>query len=286
MKTLKWIIALALLAAVPVFISNLSEFGEDLKSEKGLYPFLFWLSNNKIWILPLLAILAISIPSIKVLRSESKVKNSVVKKLLQTLLTDVFNNDWENTRVTIFREASWWKIFWIWLKDTFWNPIVFLRRKGTHKFPNPISDKFIISTARAGTENPSPQTYFRFVERTAVECEGIASYAKQINRDNRREVLIDNLPDINDFDLSDVSLLTDDQREVLRTYMDATHIKDVGALQRLHRKAKHFFAIALTDDKLDSKAILVVDSVTDVSPFDDNTKAQVAGYIKIFSTTF
>ena len=45
--------------------------------------------------------------------------------------------------------------------------------------------------------------------------------------------------------------------------MQATHIKDVRVLKRLHRKAKHFFAMALTDDKLDLKAILVVDSMTD-----------------------
>lgn len=282
-KALTWIFVLALLAAVPVFIGNLDGL-EDLKSEKGLYPFLHWLFSNKVWILPLLAILAVTVPTIKVVRSESKVKNSVVKKLLQTLLTDVFNNDWQNTRVTIFRDAPWRKIFWIWLTDTLRHPVLFFKRKAQHKFPIPFSDKFIISTARAGTENPNPKAYFRFVEKTASECEGIAAYAKQINRDNRREVLIDNLPDINGFDLS--SRLSADEQEVLQTYMKATHIKDVKALQRLHRKAKHFFAIALTDDKLDLQAILVVDSITEISPFDDGAKEQVASYVKIFSTTF
>lgn len=72
----------------------------------------------------------------------------------------------------------------------------------------------------------------------------------------------------------------------LETYMSATYVKDIEVLRRLHIKARHFFATALTDDKLQPRAILVVDSITDESPFDDTTTAKVSGYVKIFSTTF
>lgn len=275
-----------MLTAIPVFISNLSDLGDDLKLQTGLYPALNWLHSRKLWILPLFAVLAVLVPSIKIATTESRIKTNVKRKLLQTLLSDAFGDEWEKTRVTIFRHASWIRILWVWVKDTFWHPIKFLKRKGMHRFPNPF-DKFIIATARAGTENPNPETYFLFVEKTAADCEGIASYAMQINQGNdKREVLIDNLPDINGFDLDNPDNLTNEQKEILQTYMNAGHIKDVGSLCRLHRKARHFFAMFLTDDKLDLKGMLVVDSVAEESPFTDDAKAKVASYSKVFSTTF
>lgn len=285
MKTLqliiKTILPLIIPVALPTFIVNLSSFGNKLESQDGLYPSLKWVYDNRLWLVPLCAIIGATAPIIKATKADSRVKGNVTKKLLKTLLTDIFNDEAQNTRITIFRDASWIKIFWIWVKESFWHPILLFSGKSKHRFPNPFN-KYIIATERVGTENPNSQTYFLFVKKTRKECEGIASVVKQINQDLK----VDNLPDINNINLDEFDELDDETKTKVNEYIQATCLPSMDCLKRLHIKARHFYATILKDEMLESKAVLIVDSISEETPFDEDTINKVSGYIKVFSTTF
>lgn len=283
MKAIKWIIVIALITVTPVLISNLEALNPTMQtSDKGFYPFLKFVHDWRIVSLPIFALLAIAVPTLKMAWTESRVKKAVRKKLLDTLLTDVFKADAQLIRITIFRDTNWFKVFWIWLTDSFWHPIKLAKRKGIHPFPRYWS--YVIATERAGSENPHPNTYFRFVAKTAKQCEGIAAYTKQLDSDRERK--FENLPDINGIEIDNWEALTDEQRTNVETYVEATYLQDKRVLKRLHLKARHFYTMVLRDHMLESRAILVVDSITNESPFSDSTDKEIVGYIKIFSTTF
>jgi hypothetical protein len=282
MKKLKLLIPLVISTAIPSFIVNLSAIGTDnLQSQSGFYPTLNWVFINRFWIVPICAVIGGFTPIYKALKTEKEVKRNVTKKLLKTLLTDVFNDDTQNTRITIFREVSIFKIFWLYIKEAVRHPIKFCKNKNKHSFPG-FFEKYIIATERVGTENPSSKTYFRFVAKTKKECEGVASVVKQTEKDLK----IDNLPDINNINIDEFDNLSEKIKNDINDYIEATFIKDVASLKRLHLKARHFYATILKDEMLESKAVLIIDSISDVSPFDDEAINKVSGYIKVFSTTF
>lgn len=290
-KALRLLLLLILLTAIPVFISNLNDF--PLDSDKGLYPLFHWIYSNKIWFLTIFAILPVVVPFYKVATTESKVKQTVREKLLNTLMTDVFDNDKQKIRITIFEETNYlfvlkafFSLLWAHIKN----------EKTLHcgfSFPLPFK-RYLQVSKRAGTENNKSKTYFYVDEKTQKQCEGIAAALWQVaitSQSGSDSMLIPRdfnssvLPNINEINLNDEGNWTEQERKDVKTYMDATFIKNVATLRRLFSKARSFYAIILYNEKLLPVAVLVVDSVKD-SHFDPEDLKSLRGYVKIFSTTF
>jgi hypothetical protein len=200
--------------------------------------------------------------------------------IMQTMVGELFGRDRNKIRVTVFEEASWRRVCFIFLCTSLRHPVRWY--KSDNRLP-PRYGRYVLASQRVGSENPNPNTYFYYSAKTAKDCEGVAGHV----RHQEAEIVIHDLPDINGIDLRSVTL--SDTRshaaQKVNKYMKKGFVSDVETLKRLHIKARHFYGNILYNGKSEPVGVLVIDSIQDISPFDDSAVTKLAHYTKLFSPT-
>lgn len=273
-----YIAVAALFSGVSVFISNLKTESVQPQSD---HQFLFSVFENKLYILPTMALISAFIPLIgQYILVPKQIKHDLRKKILSIMMSNVFNNN-QNIRITIFKDVWWIKVFAFYIKSNLRHPTLWY--KGKSKYPYPRYGKYIRASERIGTENPKSKVYFYYSLKTQSECEGVAAVARQ----KKGEQKAFRLPNINHIDFINIhSLENSEHKVVIGEYMRKSFINNFKTLKRLHIKARHFYAHVLVDSNAKTVAVLVVDCNGATSPFDEIVLSKISGYVDLFSSAF
>lgn len=277
-----FIIFVVFLIIFNVFQAGLQYVDKDFvdKSE-GVYKVIYSsISNNRFPLSILLAFFASSLPIYKEYFGPKQIKSEMKTTVMETIITDVFDGDRHNVRVTIFKDVSWFRVVCRYFYEAFHHPIIWYR---TEERKMPKWGKYLKVSKRIGTENPNSNTYFYYSPKTHRECQGIAGLVRQ----KQVEIVKTNLPDINHIDLEKINL--DNKQadtKLVKQYMEMGCINDFNTLRRLHIKARHFYGNILYNTKSEPVGVLVIDSNQNESPFDDATISKLSGFVKLFSPTF
>ena len=272
---LLWILLLVL-AVIQAYLGTL----DGTKLTKAETPHLMFLYEARYWIVPTIAAFIIIIDGISKYRTPSKIKHQFRQDILKMMRSKVFQNS-RDVRISIFKDAWWIRVIFIYFKANISHPFVWY--KGQSKYTYPRTGEYIRVTERVGTEHAKSQTYFWISATTWRECEGIAAVARHENGEKQ----VHNLPDINHIDLSILDRLNGSaDARLVNQYMEKGYIKDFKALQRIHIKARHLYAHVLLDKDANTVAVLVMDSSGEVSPFTEEAKQRISGYIELFTSTF
>jgi hypothetical protein len=254
---------------------------DGAKLTKEADPWLFWINEYRMVTIPSLAFLVALFPfASQWIIVPKKVKHETRGAILKIMLGNIFENR-KGIRITIFKDVWWIRVAGLWLKKNLRHPVIWYRGKSKYTFPK--WGKYIQVSERVGSEYLKSKTYFYYSENTAKECEGIAAVVRQSNGE---ETAVD-LPDINNIDLAKISLLeTSTDANRVKKYMKKGFINELETLKRIHVKARHFYATILVDKRAKSVAVLVIDSDTQASPFNDVVMSKINGYVELFSSAF
>ena len=179
-------------------------------------------------------------------------------------MQELFNNDKNNIRITIFKDASWLKKIRILVHMCL-------------RFENPIYGDYVYVWDRLGTEHPNSKTFFYFNDQTQKGCEGIAGKVRQ----KKEEIVSPKLPDLKDIDLFDRNAINNPK---IVKYMKDGHIDNIETLRRLNIKSTFIYGNVLFNQKGEVKGVLVIDSFLKHSPFNESVRENLRYYIKMLST--
>lgn len=246
-------------------------------------PFKTYLVFIRDWKQVFVIFLAILVPVFtlqKDLFGPKQVKALMKKAVMETIVSDVFNGDKVNTRITIFRNCGWFGICFMLFQNMISHPVVWFR--GGNKII-PKFGKYLRVASRIGTENEKSTIYFFYSSKTSKECEGIASFVWQTGSEVKEE----NLPDISGVDLDTINLQDNSPiTKRVKKYMQKGRINDVETLKRLHVRARHFYGNVLYNANSEPVGVLVIDNNQAESPFSDERIDKLGGFVKLFSPTF
>jgi hypothetical protein len=209
-----------------------------------------------------------------------KLARQMRQHIMQTMVGELFGGDRNKIRVTVFEDASWKRVCYIFMRASLRHPMRWFR--STRWLP-PRYGRYVLASQRVGSENPNPNTYFYYSMMTAKDCQGVAGYV----RHQEAEIVIHDLPSINELNLHSITL-SDTRSPIARKvkkYMEQGFVSDFETLKRLHIKARHFYGNVLYNNKSEPVGVLVIDSIQDMSPFDDSAVTKLAHYTKLFSPT-
>lgn len=192
------------------------------------------------------------------------------QKIMETMLEELFENDKNNVRITIFKDANRFRKIKICFK-CWWAGIKFKWKS------------YVIVWERLGTEHPNSKTFFYFNPETQRTSEGIAGKVRQAQEAR----LVEDLPDLENINLDKVILRDKSSGAVqkINEYMRRGYIDDFKTLKRLNRKSRHIYGTVLTNQLGEFKGVLVIDSFNENSPFDYPILDNVQYYVKLIATT-
>jgi len=269
-----WIVLLLLV----VFQAWLGTLDKDSATDSS--PHLKLLYNSRFWIVPTIAAIIILLDGISKYKTPSKLRHQFRKDMLKTMRKTIFNND-RDVRVTIFRDAWWIRVLLTCVRKNFLHPVKLYQGRSQYTFPK--KGKYIKVSERVGTEHSESNTYFFISNTTWRECEGVAAVARHENG----EKVVNDLPDIKNIDLFSLDLASGSAEAAIVTrYMEEGLVRDFEVLKRIHITARHVYAHVLLDSKASTVAVLVIDSSADVTPFTEENKSKIGGYVELFTSTF
>lgn len=203
---------------------------------------------------------------------------------LETLRLELLNNDHNNYRITVFKEANYFRRMVIYGR-------LFIKslknrkndRKKRRKFTLPKRGRYIIVWHRLGTEHEKSKTFFYCPRHTISETQGVAGAAMQ----SLTDIVADNLPDIANVDLSSVDLtkLQSPTTRAVAEYMRKGYIKDFDTLKRLNKRARHIYGNVLQDSSGEPKGVLVIDSFLGESFLTEDVIRKLGHYVTVIGAT-
>lgn len=218
-------------------------------------------------------VLALTLELLNILRNYLSRPSNLTKEIRQTIMDammgELFRNDTWNFRISIFKDASFLRNRWMYLKRFFSSKTAWKE----------ISQKYVYVWDRLG--RPNSKTCLRFHASKEKRCEGVAGQCRHTGLD----LLVEDLPDLSKIDLLAIDILgRTHQAKVVRHYLDDGYV-NMQTLKSLNRKARHLYGNVLTDEKGNIKGVLVIDNFEQVSPFDDEVLKKIPYYLKIIAST-
>lgn len=130
---------------------------------------------------------------------------------------------------------------------------------------------------RCGLQFEKSSTMFRIELNEVTKCTGVAGYIRY----KRVAVKIENLNDINNIEFTKLKKVEDlakeEDRELVKGYMQRGFIKNFVDLKKIHRRAMHFYG-TIIERKGQPWAVLLVDSTSERSPFTGYVKKRVDSF--------
>lgn len=202
-----------------------------------------------------------------------QLKKEMRKKIMDTMMDEVFNNERGQIRITIFKDVNFTKHMWLFVKQLIGNTI---KRRRTNW------GGYVSVRERLGSEFTKSNTYFYFSPDTREKCQGVAGTVRQ----SYEEVIVPDLPDIRSINLDTIDIKgkkADDK--LVREYMRRGLIKDLDTLKRLNSRARHVYDSVLQNSDGKPRGVLVIDSIQDVNPFVEEVPKKLSHYLQLFSPT-
>lgn len=172
-------------------------------------------------------------------------------------------------RITLFKEIGWVEAI---LRNYLYLIYHFFcyRPKWRFYLRFPKYGRYLKVYSRCGLDFKRSSTMFHVERNSKQNCQGVAEYIRFIEKSS----LIQNLPNISDLDLTNAKsvqgLRKADQRRV-KQYMEEGKIRDFLLLKKIHRRARHFYGTIIKDNET-VWGVLLVDSMGENSPFDENVR--------------
>jgi len=191
---------------------------------------------------------------------------------MEAMLEELFANDKRKIRITIFKDVSFLRRIWIYIKR------LFSGTKGAWK----VFGNYLVAWERLGRDRSS--AFFRFDMAHEANCKGVVG----VTRHREESVLVVDLPDINGIDLNCAEMGNKRTKiyKSVRLYMRNGYLgDDLETLKRINRKSLHIYGNVLSDRFGRFKGVLVIDSFHNQSPFDTKVIKNMPYYIKIISET-
>lgn len=202
------------------------------------------------------------------------------RNIMETMLGELFNNNKQSTRITIFKDASPFRILLYLIYQNKLKALLFWKL-GWH----PISGRYIMIKERVGLYHEKSKTFFKYTDQTDTGCQGIAGRV----RFQREAICITQLPDIRNIDLESIKINSKARdAQNIREYMKRGHV-DFETLKRINVKSLHFYGDVLYNQESRNKGkpqgILIVDSVEPESPFTEEVIQKISIYSELLSYT-
>lgn len=199
--------------------------------------------------------------------------------IMETLREELLGGDKNNYRITIFKDAGFFKrlIIYAQLGMSFVGGLVTGR-----KVKWPKRGRFVYVWRRLGTEHPDSKTFYYYAKQTAKNCQGVAGTVMQ----SLTDIVVENLPDIEDINLNTVDSSNrhdQDARKVLK-YMGRSYIKDFETLKRLHRRPRHIYGNILNNPD-GARGVLVIDSFLEQSFLSEDIEGRLGKYAIMIGAT-
>lgn len=198
-------------------------------------------------------------------------------KIMDTMIEELFDGDRQHVRITVFKDANIFVHFWIYLR-------LLLRNLREKKFKLPPRGKYICVKERRATEYEHSKTFLYYSPDTRKRCHGVAGHVRQ----SLEEIVVKDLPDIENINLKELDMSKRRSADVrnVRKYMENGHLRDLGALRRINKLARHFYGNILQNSQGTPKGVLVIDSWQRNCPFDDPAvMKKLSFYLALFTPT-
>lgn len=253
--------------------SRIERHAED-GLRKHLYIFVY---TYNLWIAVICGLIVAVIPAIKDIYYPRQQHKIMRRKIMETMMQDLFGNNMGSVRITVFRDANMFRHALIYAK-------LLLENLKSNVWKLPRKGKYIYIKERLGTEFTESKTFFYYSPETRKKCQGVAGVVRQ----SLEEIVVKNLPDIETIDLSTVNIKSrksSDSKKVLE-YMDNGHVRDLETLKRIHVRAKHFYGNILQNSDGTPKGVLVIDSTLPECAFEDpSVMEKLSNYLTLFTPT-
>lgn len=249
----------------------------DQSKEKTIYSILEYIHSNKLEFSVILSLSIVFIGSIDRLLLPRKYSTNLRKTIIDTMIKELFDDDALELRVTLFRDAGFFRNNYYRAKDK----IGFIKNKSssTISFKQLFAKQYLYVHQRVGVEYSKSKTYFSYSDKSHRDCQGIVG----VVRHNLERVIVKDLPNIDNVSLDSVDLnrkRTSVVRDI-RDYMAKTYISDFHTLKRLNKKARHYYGDVAYSKSGEPVGVIVIDSFKDISPFSDDTINKLGLYYKI-----
>jgi len=211
-------------------------------------------------------------------------KRKLVKEILRRINIEIFNQNLDSHRVTLFREINYIPAL---VRNSFaflYHLIFYWRKSGLYFRFLPLGH-YLRVYERCGLQLLSSSTMLRVENDNEERCEGVAG----LIRYKKMGIQIDDLPDILSIpeeEFLKARRLRDIRkkyRKAIANYMNKGRIRDLNLFKRIHRKARHFYGTIITKSNGETWGVLLVDSTSPSSPFDTHTKEEINSFAKTIS---
>jgi len=271
------IICAFILAVLPfVDQARIDSYTED-DIRKHLYHLFY---DYRGWWAVVSALVVSTIPTVEALFNPRKKNKEVRANIMDTMMEDLFPGDRQNVRITVFRDAGINTHIWIYVK-------LYLLNARRQKYRLPPKGKYICVKERQGTEFKGSKTCLYYSPETRKKCHGVAGVVRQ----SLEEIVVKDLPDVDQIDLSrysqtDIATKRTAEVKKIRKYMENGHLRDIEALKRINKLARHFYGNILQNSQGTPKGVLVIDSWQQKCPFDDPAvMKKLSFYLALFTPT-
>jgi len=213
-----------------------------------------------------------------------KGKRKLTKDILTRINAEIFDKDLDAHRVTLFKEIRYPKAIVKYI-IAFCYHLFCYRKKVKLYFRFPRMGHYLGVYERCGLQLNRSSTMLRVEENDANLCEGIAGYIRY----KKMSIQIDNL--------SDLSPISEDEwlnakkigdvrkkyRKAVVSYMTQGYLRDLNIFKKLHRKARHFYGTVISNKKGEIWGVLLVDSISSNTPFNDTVREKVDSFARTIS---
>jgi hypothetical protein len=258
------VIGPAILAGLP-FMERVP--GEPLPIRWEIWNYVY--DGRLTWTVSIAVIIGLGTLAKEFLAKSDSIAKHIRQTVMAAMLDECFPDDKPNIRISIFRDAGFFRNRWIFIKK------LFTTKTGWKT----IRHKYVYVWDRLG--KPKSKTYFRYESKSETLCRGVAGVA----RFQESDVLVLDLPDIKNITLQTLNITAKSKEaKKVRRYLKEGYI-DFETLKKLNRISRHLYGNVLTDEKGAFKRVLVIDSCADNSPFNDFVLQNIPYYLKILAST-
>ena len=230
---------------------------EQFKIEYGniLCPYIKWLWDNRIICGIIISIIIFII--IVIMALIDKPSKRWLRAYLKHLMSELFNDDYTKTRITILKKVSGFRMMLVYLKYILFLCVKQHIKENTFKLhlnriPNPFSDYLMIYVRCSNPHPNGSSTHFPIAESSKEVC-GLSSYC--IYTKSRQVV---NTEHISNF----YSPIRDDynkfERAKVKQYIKDNKINE-DMIKCIHRLSNHIIAEPIFDENENVWGSLVVD---------------------------
>ena len=179
-----------------------------------------------------------------------------LKVYLKHLMSELFNDDYTKTRITILKKVSGTRMIFVYLKYIFLCSIQHIKEKTfilhLKRIPSPFSEYLMIYVRCSNPHPNGSSTYFPIAETTKEVC-GLSSYCIYTKR---KQV-------VNTAYISDFYTPSRDDYNKTETRKITQYIKDNrinnDAIRCIHRLSNHIIAEPIFDENENVWGALVID---------------------------